>query len=479
MMSHVRPAAVAGTFYPGNANDLKACVRSLLNQAALTSRVAGQPKAIIAPHAGYVYSGPVAASAYACLRAYADAIRRVVLIGPCHRVSLRGIGATAAAAFATPLRPVPVDTAAVAQILSLPQVSVVEATHAEEHSLEVHLPFLQEILEHFTIVPLVAGQANAAEVAEVLERLWGGPETLIVVSSDLSHYLDYASARAIDAATTRAIETLSADDIGADQACGRVPVSGLLSVARRRKLTATTLDVRNSGDTAGDRRRVVGYGAWLFTEPPQAKSAGEDEEASLHSIIARHGNAMHALARASIAHGFDHGRPLQADLSSYAGELAETGASFVTLRRRGQLRGCIGTAKAFRPLAADIAENAFAAAFDDHRFPPLDCRESDDLDVTVSLLSRPAAIDFIDERDLLARLRPGKDGLIIEADGRRALFLPQVWTTISEPGEFLVQLKRKAGLADHAWPEGMRAWRFLTASVPAGAATAKSQRSLG
>ncbi|MBL8661062.1 MAG: AmmeMemoRadiSam system protein B [Rhodospirillales bacterium] len=469
-MSHIRPAAVAGTFYPGNAHDLEACVRSLLSRADPTE-IAGRPKAIIAPHAGYIYSGPVAASAYACLRAYADAVHRVVLIGPCHRVPLRGIGATAAAAFTTPLRPVPVDTTAVAQILSLPQVSVLEATHAEEHSLEVHLPFLQEILGDFTIVPLVAGQAKAAEVAEVLERLWGGPETLIVVSSDLSHYLDYASARAVDAVTTRAIEMLSAEDIGADQACGRIPVSGLLLAARRRKLTVATLDVRNSGDTAGDRRRVVGYGAWLFTEQPLAEAADEDEEPSLHAIIARHGDTMHALARASIAHGLYHGRSLQADLSAYASALAATGASFVTLRRRGQLRGCIGTAKAFRPLAADIAENAFAAAFADHRFPPLDRSESVNLDVTVSLLSQPAAIDFIDEQDLLARLRPGIDGLIIEADGRRALFLPQVWKTISEPREFLVQLKRKAGLADHSWPEGMRAWRFLAASVPATAFT--------
>ncbi len=381
-MSHVRPAAVAGMFYPGDARDLEASVRSLLRKADAEPHPGGRAKAIIAPHAGYIYSGPVAASAYACLRPYADEIHRVVLIGPCHRVPLRGIGATAASAFATPLGLVPVDTAAVAQILSLPQVSVFEATHAEEHSLEVHLPFLQEILGHFTIVPLVAGQASATEVAEILERLWGGPETLIVVSSDLSHYLDYASARAVDAATARAIETLAPDDIGFDQACGRIPVGGLLAVARRRKLTATTLDVRNSGDTAGDRRRVVGYGAWLFVEPVTAESATDDNEQALQAIVARHGETMRALAKASIAHGLDHGRPLRVDVAEFTGALAGAGASFVTLRREGRLRGCIGTAQAFRPLAEDIAENAYAAGFDDHRFPPLDRGECDDLAVT-------------------------------------------------------------------------------------------------
>ncbi len=159
------------------------------------------------------------------------------------------------------------DRAAIAEVLALPQVREWDAPHAEEHSLEVHLPFLQAILPRFSLVPLVAGDASPEEVAEVLDRLWDGPETLIVVSSDLSHYLDYATARRLDEVTCRAIEDLDASAIGYDQACGRVPVSGLLTLARRKRLTVTTLDLRNSGDTSGDRRRVVGYGAWMFTEP--------------------------------------------------------------------------------------------------------------------------------------------------------------------------------------------------------------------
>jgi hypothetical protein len=269
-MSNIRHAAVAGLFYPEDPRELDTMIRHLLDEAS--PRQTTQPadsvlKALIVPHAGYIYSGPVAASAYARLKSIASRIRRVVLLGPCHRVPLRGLAVSSADAFETPFGTVPVDKEAIADVLTLSEVKVFDATHMDEHSLEVHLPFLQHILGEFTLVPLVVGTASAGEVAEVLERLWGGPETLIVISSDLSHYLDDKAAREMDAVTCRAIESLDPGAIDFDQACGRVPVSGLLTVARRRGLDVTTLDLRNSGDTAGDRRRVVGYGAWMFAEP--------------------------------------------------------------------------------------------------------------------------------------------------------------------------------------------------------------------
>ncbi len=470
-MSCIRPAAVAGMFYPADASELDAMVRSMLAEADIEAGGTGhgRPKAIIAPHAGYVYSGPVAASAYACLRPYAKEIRRVVLIGPAHRVRVDGIAVSTADAFATPLGPVPVDTAATAEIATLPQVSRLEPPHADEHCLEVHLPFLQEILGPFAIVPMVVGNASGEQVAEVLDRLWGGGETLIVVSSDLSHYLDYDSARRLDAATTRAIEALAPAEIGYDQACGRIPVSGLLTLARRRRLGVTTLDLRNSGDTAGDRRRVVGYGAWLFTEPPATANALEDDEEAdaraLEGVVSRHRQTMLELAKASIRHGLETGKALAIDAAAYRGPLAEQGASFVTLRHDGRLRGCIGSARAVRPLAEDIADNAFAAAFEDHRFPRLGQREAGELDISVSLLSQPRPIAFADERDLVRRLRPGSDGLIIAAGSRRALFLPQVWTTIPDARDFLTQLKRKAGIFEDGTVTDLRAWRFAAAST--------------
>lgn len=262
-MPHSRMPAVAGLFYPDEPQALRRAVEGYLHAAAPV-RDTGPIKAIIAPHAGYIYSGPIAASVYARLQGRRGAIRRVVLLGPSHRVPFSGLALPDADAFVTPLGTVPLDTAAMRAIRDLPQVQVRNAAHAAEHSLEVHLPFLQVVLGEFSLVPLVVGDASAEAVADVLARLWGGDETLFVVSSDLSHYHDYASARRRDAATSRAIEALRPEDIDYADACGRDPVNGLLRLAHDRGLHARTLDLRNSGDTAGTRDRVVGYGAYAF-----------------------------------------------------------------------------------------------------------------------------------------------------------------------------------------------------------------------
>lgn len=261
-MKGVRKPAVAGVFYPDDPRALAEQVEALLG-AAPRSR-APAPKAIIAPHAGYVYSGAVAASAYARLAPARERIRRVLLLGPAHRVAFRGVACPSAERFATPLGHVPVDRAALAAIAELPGVTTRDDAHADEHSLEVHLPFLQTLLRDFTLVPLVVGDTMAAQVAAVIERLQGGAETAIVVSSDLSHYHAYEVAQRLDRATSRAIESLRYEDIGYDDACGRAPIGGLLYFARARGLGARTLDLRNSGDTAGPRDRVVGYGAYAL-----------------------------------------------------------------------------------------------------------------------------------------------------------------------------------------------------------------------
>jgi len=258
-----RPPAVAGMFYPGDPAALARDVDEAL--AGAHAAPGTPPKALIVPHAGYVYSGPIAASAYATLEPVRNSVRRVVLLGPCHRVAVRGIALPSADAFDTPLGRVPVDRAAVAALADLPQIVTSGAAHAGEHSLEVQLPFLQRVLGEFSIVPLAVGDATAGEAAEVLERLWGGAETLIVVSSDLSHYHRYEDAVRIDRATADAILALD-PALGHDQACGATPIAGLLTVARRRGLAAQLLDLRNSGDTAGDRRRVVGYAALAFRQ---------------------------------------------------------------------------------------------------------------------------------------------------------------------------------------------------------------------
>lgn len=256
-----RPPAVAGQFYPSDPATLAHEIDGAL--AAARPATGPAPKALIAPHAGYVYSGPIAASAYAALEPVRDSVRRVVLLGPCHRVAVRGLALPSADAFDTPLGRVPVDLKAAAELTGMPQVVVSGAAHAQEHSLEVQLPFLQRVLRDFAIVPLAVGEATTDEVADVLERLWGGPETLILISSDLSHYLRYDDAVRTDRATADAILVLD-PTLDHEQACGAMPIAGLLSVARRRGLVPRLLDLRNSGDTAGDRRRVVGYAAFAF-----------------------------------------------------------------------------------------------------------------------------------------------------------------------------------------------------------------------
>ena len=256
--TRVRPPAVAGLFYPAEPGELRACVQRLL---AENPAVGPAPKALIVPHAGYVYSGPVAARAYNLLAPLAASLRRVVLLGPAHRVPLRGLALPTGTAFRTPLGDVPLDSHAMAELDGLPGVVRSDEAHRQEHSLEVHLPFLQMLLKGFTLLPLVVGWSEASQVSTVLERLWGGDETLVVISSDLSHYHAYAEARRLDEDTAHYIESES-PALEGEQACGAYPLNGLLTFARRQRLHITRLDLRNSGDTAGGRDRVVGYGAW-------------------------------------------------------------------------------------------------------------------------------------------------------------------------------------------------------------------------
>jgi AmmeMemoRadiSam system protein B len=260
----VRPAAVAGRFYPSDPVELRALIADLLSRVPPATGPA--PKALIAPHAGYPYSGPIAASAYAQLAPARDQIKRIVLFGPSHYVALNGLATSSAEAFATPLGIVPVDVEAVRAVRSLPQVSEMDEAHAREHSLEVQLPFLQCVLGEFTLVPLAVGDATPEDISELLDTLWGGPETRFVISSDLSHYHDFQTAHRLDQATAKAIEALKPAAIGEERACGSMPIRGLLQAARRHGLRARTVDLRSSGDTAGPRDKVVGYGAFVFEE---------------------------------------------------------------------------------------------------------------------------------------------------------------------------------------------------------------------
>jgi AmmeMemoRadiSam system protein B/AmmeMemoRadiSam system protein A len=445
-MAAVRPAAVAGTFYPGNARTLAAEVEDLLGAAGGdTAPRLGFPKALIVPHAGYVYSGPVAARAYDALRAGRGIVRRVVLLGPVHRVPVRGLAVPSANAFATPLGAVPIDREALAAVRDLPQVVASDAAHALEHSLEVQLPFLQQTLGAFALAPFAVGTASVAEVAQVIERLWGARETLIVVSTDLSHYHAYDDARRIDGETIARVSGF-ATDLSHEEACGATPLNGLLHVARRKDLSPKLLAACNSGDTAGGRDQVVGYSSFGLYQ---------GGEPSLEEA----GRTLLAIARDAIESELLEKKPPSPD----AAWLDQTGATFVTLTKDGALRGCIGSLEAERPLGEDVARNALGAAFRDPRFPALRADEWPGCRVEVSLLTPATPLQFADEEELLAQIEPGVDGLIVEADGRRGTFLPQVWEAIADKKVFVRELVKKAGLPADTRLSGCKVYRYRVA----------------
>ncbi len=488
----VRPPAVAGSFYPGKADELRRAIGTYLAEAdAKIPRQPGAvPKAIIVPHAGYIYSGLTAAAAYRTLAPARGIITRVVMMGPCHQVGVPGIALPSATAFRTPLGDVSVERAAINTISSLPAVAVIDATHKDDHALEVHLPFLQVVLGDFKIVPMIVGGSTAEDVARVLEALWGGPETLILISSDLSHYLPYDAARKIDDATRQAIERIDALALGDNQACGRHSIKGLMLVARAKGLTVSTADIRNSGDTAGPKDRVVGYGSWLFHEPkttmvsqaptarkrpiinvihppkavPRSQPADGDPVSETRALLDRHGPFVlkHA-ARAILAKLNVAG----AAAGPVAPELRAPGASFVTLQKDGKLRGCIGSVVAHRPLIDDIAENAVRAAFHDPRFPKLSLDEikAHLVHVHISVLSPQAPMSFTSEADLLSQIRPNRDGLVLQDQGQRSVFLPSVWESLPDVRLFLNQLKRKAGLPETHWSDTVQVWRYATEDI--------------
>lgn len=260
-MAKIREAAVSGMFYPDEPNTLQRMITQLLNQA--TTRP-NQFRAIIAPHAGYIYSGETAAHAYKQLEAIKNQVKRVILIGPAHRVGFPGIASSSADYFETPLGSIPLDKDAIERIRKFAHIKIFDEAHAQEHSLEVHLPFLQVTLSEFSLVPLVVGESDAQSVADVIEYFWQDTSTFFVISSDLSHFHEYNKAKQIDEMTSDAILHLNPDGIGYEQACGRLPVNGLLKHAKKHHLKPILLDLKNSGDTAGDHNRVVGYGAFGF-----------------------------------------------------------------------------------------------------------------------------------------------------------------------------------------------------------------------
>ncbi len=456
MLSDVHPAQVAGFFYPAEAQSLRDLIGRMGGAALPDGGVT--PKVVVAPHAGIVYSGSVAATAFGPWARRADPPRRIVILGPAHRVAFRGLAIHPATAWSTPLGKARVSRDLHARLAEARAATVDARPFTGEHSLEMHLVMLQAMLPApFEILPILVGDTEPRRVAEALRLVWGGAETVIAISSDLSHFLDRGSAEKIDSDTARRIETLDANSLGGNRACGYLPIMGALAIAAERDLRVSGLHRATSADAGADSPRVVGYGAFAFEYAASARLNEADRELLLSSCMA-------GLAAAAKRGGRMPALSFDARLSP---ALSSQRATFVTLTQGGKLRGCIGSPAPRRSLIEDATTNTVQAGFADPRFPHLAETDLDGLDIGVSILSHPRPVPATTEAELIAALEPDRDGLILGVGRRQALFLPSVWRQVADPREFVFHLAAKAGLDSHGWPRGLAAAHFRVESFGA------------
>ncbi|HEY1944204.1 MAG TPA: AmmeMemoRadiSam system protein B [Roseiarcus sp.] len=444
-VASVHPAQVAGHFYPSDPG-------ALAGALATAPPSSYRAKMVVVPHAGVAYSGAVAAQAVRALD-HSGGLRRAVILGPNHRMPLRGVALHPASAWASPLGVAPVAGEALRAVAPLEGVSVNPQPFEGEHSLEMVLIFLQRLGPGLEIVPALVGDAPADLVEEVLARLWGGPETAICISSDLSHFHPRHVARMRDAETRALVETGHWREIGPDNACGYASLRGAIRRAEALRMRATGVAFATSDDAGGPRDRVVGYGAFAFEYPEIARLT--DAERVRLLAVASASLDFAAESRGAVPNVADARLP--AALTAHR-------AAFVTLERGGDLRGCVGSVRPHRPLVRDVAINAASAGFDDPRFPPLARSELPELTISISVLSPSAPMRIASERDLVEQLRPGEDGLSLRDHPAAGLYLPSVWRDIPSPADFVRSLKRKMGLAADHWSPTMTAERFTVES---------------
>ncbi len=452
----VQPTVFAGQFYPRDGDALADAVTGALTAAAAKQRRDAPPaQAVIVPHAGYRFCAPLIAQAMLAARGGAETPlpRRLLIASPSHRHSFKGLALPAVDAFQTPLGPVAVDCRLRDSLVG-GAVQVNDQAFAREHAIEVLLPFVHRLFPGVPIVPLVCGVGAHAALSAVIDDLAESPDrTCILLSSDLSHYLDLQAAQARDADTAKRIETARLGGFGGKDACGWQPIGGWLLSRTGQAAQPLRLGMADSSQANGDTGRVVGYGAWAFYPSP---GAGIDPSAK--STLLR-------IARASLKGRLKRGKAPEVVVSSFRASLQTHAASFVTLTHDGRLRGCVGSLSVHQPLVADVAENAIKAGIKDKRFRPLQtAQQLEELKVSVAILSRPLRTHFASREALLTKIVPGKSGLILEDQGKRGTFLPMVWKNLATPDAFLSGLVVKAGLPKGHWSDTVKLWHFTADS---------------
>ena len=443
-----RSCRFAGLFFSADKAELATEVNAFLRAAQEAAPAgAARPRAIVSPHAGYAYSGRFAGLSFATVT---WAPTRIVVVSPSHRHAFRGIAFPSEDIFVNPLGLLRIDRAACAELEANDLAHEENAAHDNEHGIETQLPFISTLWPDALIVPLVFGDVSAEQVAAAIDTL-EGPGTLVVLSSDLSHFLTQTAAREMDAETAYLLETGEAEKLTPYHACGAKGLQGWLMSRAGQESKALRLGMGDSAAVTGDRTQVVGYGAWAFF-PIDAAMLNRNSQAELLG-----------LARESIGRGLADGRE-RAISGQHAAPLETRAACFVTLTLGGILRGCIGSITAHRALAVDVAQNAKSAAFCDPRFSSVTSELLPELRIKVAVLSKGQEIRCADQEEALALIEPGRDGLILTSAGRRGLFLPAVWESLPDPREFLGALKQKAGLPPHYWANDMRLHRFRVES---------------
>lgn len=468
IVQKIRYPAAMGAYYPEDPRELTKLVRFKLEEAQGRMRYDGRkmPKALIVPHNSLYFSGSSAAVGYASLAWARPFIRRVVLIGSAHKGNYFGMALSDARYWEMPDRRFPVDRKTADRLAAIPGISFDDTPHVTEYSLEMQLPFISALFgKDVEILPILVGDARVEQVSDLIDAVWGGPETLLIVSTDMSHSDSPERTREKDEATARRIEKKEYGAMKPSLMCAPLAVAGLLHYAAEHDMEVRTLDLRTSADVFPGAEGAVGFGAFGVYE---TEIDPDTRKKALEETLRTNREALLRIAAQSILSGFERGRSLRLRESRYPAELRENGAVFVSIYHNGMLRGSVGSSEPERSLLEDVAENAYAAAFQDFRFAPLTLEEMKEAEISISFLTPKMPLKFADEADLMKKIRPHRDGLVLRDRANRGLFLPSVWDTFSSPAEFLAHLKRKAALpADYVSPT-LKIYRFEVIDINSG-----------
>lgn len=466
-LAQYRDPAVAGVFYSARPEELSEHVDRYVEAGRFVGYAAYQPKIVIVPHAGYMYSAQTAGKAYAVLQKYAPSVKKVIVLAPSHYDGSNGAFLSKADYFATPIGSLSVAKDIENELVKTsPLFKFKNKPHDKEHSIEVQLPFLKKVLPEAQIVPILYGNTAPEDLAKALQKYLAAPDTVLLVSADLSHYHDYETAQKQDLATADKIA--KGDKLESHDSCGAIGINTALLLAKDNHYRPQLLELINSGDTGGDKNRVVGYGAWSFypdSAPAPQPSRLERQVESLKAYKSLYGENLLEIAKTSVEKAVRRGGTYSPSRRHYPEQLFDKGASFVTIYKNGELRGCVGSVLPRTAIALDIAANAYAAAFEDSRFSPVTAEELPQLSYEVSLLSGFEKISYANEAEVLRKIKPSIDGIVIRDGNRQGVFLPSVWRQIPQPDEFFKQLKIKAGMNPNYWNNRINVYRFRTVEI--------------